>query len=286
MTTTETDPFAHRSHFDDGRLVETPRASVWFHDSGGDGEPLLMLGGFTAGHFVFDLARPYLDRYRLLTLEPGGLGPSRSGDGNYGAETWAEEAVAVLDELQIQQSLVWATGFGSYTAYALAALYPERVRALIAYTDVWAADETKSYAKIWAVYSTIVDNFGAQGFGARVLANVFDVSGVSWFGDWEARNIEEVLNLETVHDTVGYGCTRADVRHLLGDLRCPLAILQGAQTWEGEGISEHDDPSLALLRERRPDLGLISIEQAHPAYVLVQKPQTCAEAVMDYFDSL
>ena len=54
----EFDPFAARSTPDSGSVVETDRVSLWHHDTGGDGEPVLLLGGFTAGHFAFDFVRP------------------------------------------------------------------------------------------------------------------------------------------------------------------------------------------------------------------------------------
>lgn len=280
------DPFAHRSNFADGRIVATPRAKLWVHDSG-EGDPIFLLGGFTAGHFIFDLLRPYLSGYRLLTWEPRGLGPS-SGSPDEGealsAELWAADLADLLHVLKLHRCRLWATGFGSYIAFALAAVRPDLVSALATYTDIWAGDETKAYGKFWAVYRAIVDNFGTKGFGARALANVFDVSGVDWFGAWEARNIEEVLRPETVEATVGYGCLRADVRHHLPHIAAPVLIVQGGLSWDGQAIEEQDDPSLAVLRRQVRQLELATIPGAHPAYVLVQEPERCAAAVRAFFE--
>jgi len=54
------DPFVGRTEPSDGEVVETARVPLWCHDTGGEGEPLVLLGGFTAGHFGFDFVRPYL----------------------------------------------------------------------------------------------------------------------------------------------------------------------------------------------------------------------------------
>ena len=43
--------------------------------TGKAGEPLLLLGGPSVGHFHFDFVRPYLADYRLVTWEPRGLRP-------------------------------------------------------------------------------------------------------------------------------------------------------------------------------------------------------------------
>ena len=73
------DPFAGRIDPSAGRRpVETARVPLWVHDTGGRaGEPVLLLGGFTAGHFAFDFVRPLLRTPRRLHhWEPRGLGRS------------------------------------------------------------------------------------------------------------------------------------------------------------------------------------------------------------------
>jgi pimeloyl-ACP methyl ester carboxylesterase len=178
----------------------------------------------------------------------------------------------------VERAHIWAAGFGSYIALRFAAEYPDALGGLLTYSDVWAGDETKGYAKIWDVYSAIVRNVGTTGFGACVLANVFDVSDIPWFGAWEARNIEEVLHPETVEATVGYGLLRADVRDDLARVRAPTVVIQGNRTWDGRTLDEADDPSLALMRERIARFEVVNIPDAHPAYVLVQHPADCAHA--------
>ena len=53
MNASAMDPFVGRTEPSAGQIVETARLRLWFHDTGGSGEPLVLLGGFTAGHFVF-----------------------------------------------------------------------------------------------------------------------------------------------------------------------------------------------------------------------------------------
>lgn len=274
-------PFFGRSTLDSGRIVETDRVPLWVHESGGAGEPVLLLGGFTAGHFAFDFVRPFLDEHRLITWEPRGLGRSARPDPQlepYSVDVWAEDLRALMDALDVPRAHVWAIGFGSYIGHRFAARHPDRVGAYVTYTDVWAGDPQKAYPRIWEVYRAIVRNFGTTGFGARVLANVFDVSDVEWFGDWEARNIEETLHPETVDATVGYCLSEADVRDELPGIEAPTLVLQGDRTWDGRTIDPADDPSLTLMREAVPRLQTHRIRDAHPGYVCVQKPAELAAA--------
>jgi pimeloyl-ACP methyl ester carboxylesterase len=272
---TDFDPFAGRSTPDAGRIVETDRVALWCHDDGGPGEPVLLIGGFTAGHFAFDFVRSQLAGHRLITWEPRGLGRSACPDPSaepYSVAMWAEDLRALMDALGLERAHVWALGFGSYIAHRFAAVHPQRVGALVTYTDVWARDPQKRYPEIWDVYSAVVRNFGTTGFGARVLANVFDVSDVAWFGRWEAQNIEDVLHPETVDATVGHCLNEADVRDDLEAIRSPTLVLMGDRTWDGRTIDPADDDSLTLMRERVGGLEVHLIADAHPGYVAVQKP--------------
>jgi pimeloyl-ACP methyl ester carboxylesterase len=279
------DPFADRSTPDSGRVIETDRERLWIHESGGNGEPVLLLGGFTAGHFAFDFVRPHLGAHRLITWEPRGLGRSACPDPDdepYSVGSWAEDLRALMDALALERAHVWALGFGSYIGHRFAARHADRVGAYVTYTDVWAGDPQKAYPKIWQVYSAIARNFGTTGFGARVLANVFDVSDIPWFGTWEARNIEDVLHPETVAATVGHCLTEADVRDDLAAIEAPTLVLQGDRTWDGRTIDPADDPSLRLMLERVARIESKLIADAHPGYVCVQKPLEFAAGAREF----
>jgi pimeloyl-ACP methyl ester carboxylesterase len=261
-----------------GGLVDCGEVVLWCSDAG-DGEPLTLIGGFTAGHHAFDFVRPHLSRYRTLTWEPRGLGASDCPDPathEYGAEVWARDLAALLDARGVDRTHLWAVGFGNYIGVRFAAEYPERVGGFVGYTDTWAGDPAKAYDRIWNVYRAIVENFGTKGIGARMLAGIFDVP-VPWFAAWEARNVEEVLHPETVAATVGYGLTQADVRDDLERIEAPMLVVQGDLGWAGGKVA--GDASLALMRERVRNLEVVVIPDAHPQYVLVQKPEECAAAV-------
>lgn len=262
---------------DPGRVVDTGEVELWCSDLG-DGDALFLVGGFTAGHHVFDFVRPYLADLRTITWEPRGLGRSGRPDGPYGVEVWAEDLRRLLDVVGVERTHLWAAGFGNYIAVRFAAEHPERVGAVVGYTDVWAGDPAKAYDRIWSVYATIIENFGTTGFGARMLTGLFDVP-LPWFAAWEARNVEEVVHPDTVERTVGYCLTQADVRAELPRIQAPFLVLQGDTGWVGEPVDPEDDPSLRLMREAVSQLELTVIPDTHAGYVLAQEPRECAEAV-------
>jgi pimeloyl-ACP methyl ester carboxylesterase len=265
---------------DPGRIVDTREVELWCSDLG-DGDALFLVGGFTAGHHVWDFARPYLRELRTITWEPRGLGRSARPPGDYSVELWADDLALLLDVLGVERTHLWAGGFGNYIAVRFAAAYPERVGAIAGYTDVWAGDPAKAYGRIWEVYRAIIQNFGTTGFGARMLTGIFDVP-LPWFPAWEARNVEEVVHVDTATRTVGYCLTKADVRAELPRVRAPFLVVQGDVGWAGERVDPDDDPSLALMRDAMPQLEVAVIPGAHAGYVLAQRPQNCAETVLDF----
>jgi len=265
---------------DPGRIVDTGEVELWCSDLG-KGDPLVLLGGFTAGHHVWDFARPYLGELRTITWEPRGLGRSARPDGQYSVRLWADDLARLLDALDVERAHLWAGGFGNYIAVRFAAAYPDRVGAVAGYTDVWAGDPAKAYDRIWNVYRAIVENFGTTGFGARMLTGIFDVP-LPWFPAWEARNVEEVVHVDTFERTVGYCLTEADVRDDLPRIRAPFLVVQGDVGWAGERVDPDEDPSLAAMREAIPQLEVAVIPGAHAGYVLAQRPQECAEKVLGF----
>lgn len=274
-----------RTTFDTGTLVDTGTVSLWFHDAGGDGEPVFFLGGWTAGHFQYDLVRPYMSGHRLLTWEPRGMGPSDCPDPSthpYNLDVLSDDLRDLLNAVGVERTHLWAGGFASYHALRFAARHPSLVGAVVTYNDVWAGDPMMAYDRIWIVYRTIVEQFGTTGLGARMLAGSFGVSDPPWFHDWETANIEESSHPETAEALVGYGCLHADVREDLAQIEAPVLVLRGDQSWTGGAIAERDDGSLELMRERVPRLEVVTVRDAHPGYAVVQYPEECATKVKDF----
>ena len=270
----------------DGFLVDTGSVRVWCHDAGGAGVPLVLLGGMTAGHFIWDFVRPHLTAagFRTITWEPRGLGASDRPPPPYGVEVWADDLRDLLGVLGVERAHLWATGFGSYYALRFAAAHAAAVGALVTYTDSWPGDPAKGYARTWARFRSIVEEDGTRGEGARRLAATFHVPWLPWFADWEAANVEEVLHPETVEHTVGYALTQADVRGDLGRVRAPVLALLGGLDREGRPADLAGDASLELLKQSIGQLEVAVIDGSHPAYVLAHKPAECAAAVTSFLE--
>ncbi|GAA0699993.1 alpha/beta hydrolase [Kitasatospora atroaurantiaca] len=98
----------------------------------GEGLPLVLLAGQANNHHWWDGVRDdfHADR-STLTLDYRGTGESDKPDIPYSTEVFAQDVIAVLDELGVDRADVYGTSMGGRVAQHLAARHPYRVRALV-----------------------------------------------------------------------------------------------------------------------------------------------------------
>jgi pimeloyl-ACP methyl ester carboxylesterase len=104
---------------------------IW-HDSHGDGEPLLMIPGFSTNATVYWALAPLLARhFRVVLMDPRGAGRSDVPEPPYTMRHFADDCAAVLDAAGIDSAHVLGTSFGGMVAQHLALEHPQRVRGLV-----------------------------------------------------------------------------------------------------------------------------------------------------------
>ncbi|RPK83193.1 MULTISPECIES: alpha/beta fold hydrolase [Streptomyces] len=98
----------------------------------GEGAPLVLLAGQANNHHWWDTVRADFHPARsTLTLDYRGTGDSDKPDSPHSTELFAQDVVAVLDELRIDRADIYGTSMGGRVAQQLAAHHPHRVRALV-----------------------------------------------------------------------------------------------------------------------------------------------------------
>lgn len=106
--------------------------TCWHVLEGGHGETLVLLHGFNADADHFNrVARPLARHFRILAPDLPGFGATRSRAAvDYRIEAQAERLVRWLDAAGIQRCYLGGSSMGGYIALAVAARWPERIRAL------------------------------------------------------------------------------------------------------------------------------------------------------------
>ncbi|HEY6501022.1 MAG TPA: alpha/beta hydrolase [Streptosporangiaceae bacterium] len=115
----------------ESRLVDV--AGVRLHTvSGGDGPPLLLVGGWPQTWYAWRLVMPRLARdHRVVAVDPRGVGVSDKPYEGYDSATLASELVALMDRLGYARFALAGHDVGMWTAYAAAADHPGRITRLV-----------------------------------------------------------------------------------------------------------------------------------------------------------
>lgn len=107
----------------DGRLMG-------FVDSGGEGQVLLLLHGYSDTSRSFSLLEPWLSAYRLIIPDLPGHGASAAGSGLAVAD-FADDVAALLLALDIECCIVVGHSMGAMIGMQLHALLVEKIKGLV-----------------------------------------------------------------------------------------------------------------------------------------------------------
>ena len=114
------------------KQVELPNGMRLAYVEAGNpnGEPLLLLHGYTDTSRSWSLLVPHLSEYRLLIPDQRGHGASGAPECCYTIADFAYDARLFLDALGVKRAAVAGHSMGSMVAMAMAAEYPDRVSAI------------------------------------------------------------------------------------------------------------------------------------------------------------
>src|SRR6201991_2942338 len=103
-----------------------------YWESTGDGPPVLLVMGLgLSGGAWWRTVETLSRRFRVITFDNRGVGRSRGLTPAYTTEALADDAVAVLDALEVDQANVYGLSLGGMVAQQIALRHPRRVRSLV-----------------------------------------------------------------------------------------------------------------------------------------------------------
>ena len=98
----------------------------------GDRPAVVMLHGITDSSFSFSRVMPLLaGRFRTIAVDQRGHGDSDRPEGEYSIDAFANDALELMDVLQIPAATVIGHSMGSFVARRMADLDPHRVTRLV-----------------------------------------------------------------------------------------------------------------------------------------------------------
>ncbi len=124
-------PYAYTAEFS-GRHVELPDVKLWIIDSGGSGEPVILMHPRTGNSDIWQYTIPALAAagYRAIAVDSPGWGKSTVRPGADPLPV-ADTLNVLFDQLQLDKVHLVGTAMGGYVVLDYAVWKPERVSSLV-----------------------------------------------------------------------------------------------------------------------------------------------------------
>jgi pimeloyl-ACP methyl ester carboxylesterase len=226
----------------------------------GRGEPILFLHEFAGDHRSWEpQVRAFARRHRCIVYAARGYPPSDVPNdlGAYSQARAVDDALAVLDALDVERAHVVGLSMGGFATLHLGLRAPERARSLVVAGCGYGAQPERQEA-FRRESGVIADAFAAEGAGevakryaigpARVQFQNKDPRGWAEFAARLAEHSSEGSSL-TMRGVQAARPSLYDLRDELRALRVPTLLVAGD---EDEGCLE---PSL-MLKRTIPTAGL------------------------------
>lgn len=140
------------------------------HETTGQGEPLLLVMGTSGAVGLWGgLVGRLAEHYQVIAFDNRGLGGSERGDGEISVASLAEDAVALLEALDVPRAHLVGWSLGSAIVQVAALAHPDRVGSAVLYST-WGRCDGFQRAVLTALRHPYVTRDMEAAFGAAGLA--------------------------------------------------------------------------------------------------------------------
>jgi pimeloyl-ACP methyl ester carboxylesterase len=150
--------------------LDAGRLRVHYAEAGG-GPPLLLLHGWPQHFWCWRRVVPELaHEFRLICPDLRGFGWSDAPARGYDSETFAADAVALLDALELERAGVIGHDWGGFASFLIALEHPERVGGLLAVSTPipWLRPSPRLAAATWRTwYAWVLAAIGREAVRRR-----------------------------------------------------------------------------------------------------------------------
>lgn len=204
-------------------VAEVNDQRITYTDSGGDGPAVLFSHGFLMDHTMFDdQVEALRDDYRCIAWDERGFGDTPvTAPFTY----WdsADDAVALLDHLGIDQAVFVGMSQGGFLSMRAALAHPDRVRGLVL-IDTQAGQEDPAVAEGYEALLTHWLGDEPLGDVGQYVAGLIlgrPELAAEWIPKWEVRRPDFSRH---VADCL---LQRDDITDRLGEISAPALVIHG-----------------------------------------------------------
>ena len=201
------------------------------YDVRGTGPALLLLHAFPLGLAMWDdQARALSAAFQVVRFDCRGFGGSPPGDGLLTMERIADDAVALLDHLEVAAATVCGLSMGGYAAFALVRRHPARLRGLVL-ADTKAGADTDAARRTRAEQAEAVRREGTTAIADAFLPRLVGKTTHAERPAVVARLRDLILANPPrgVTDALAGLAARADSTSTLREIRVPTLVVCGEE---------------------------------------------------------
>ncbi len=201
--------------------------------SEGTGTPMLLLHGYPLSGELFSRNRPALARagYRVITIDHRGYGRSTAPQEDPGSlQTYARDALAVMDQLHIPQAIIGGMSMGGPIVFEMYREAPERFKGMIL-IDTIANPASVVEQNLWRGMAQKAQQYGPQSLAPELLKDMLTgATRKARKGDADFLT-GLVKQASVAADVAGANvlATRPDSVPTLDIIRVPTLIIEGEE---------------------------------------------------------
>jgi 3-oxoadipate enol-lactonase len=238
-----------------------------YYETVGDGEPLLLISGQTYDHTAWDEAREdFSDRYRVIVYDHRGTGASdKPRQPPYSTRGFAQDAVAILDDLGIERAHAYGVSMGGRIGQWLGIEHGRRVGSLVlGCTTPGNAHGVRRSAEADAIM--------ASGDPARLLDLLVSREWLMSHPEFARKRAEAAGHpIPPYAQQLHYRASEAhDAWDLLPTIRSPTLVIHGSED------AVNVPANAPLLAQRIPGAELHVIPGARHAYFWDHRRESAA----------
>ncbi|UCH25969.1 MAG: alpha/beta hydrolase [Trueperaceae bacterium] len=260
--------------------LKRPNGTLAFDDSGGSGEPVIMIPGIGDLRSEYRFLAPELQRagYRVITLDLRGHGESSAVWPEYNVEAVAGDILALIDHLQAEPATVIGTSFAPAAALWAAAEAPDKIRRLVLISShLEAAGQTFSEKAQNALLKLLISSPWKARLWETFYASWYPSEKPQDFDDYLAKlraNIREPGRFEAIKTLLF--ADRDGLAERLAKVNTPALIVMGTRD------NHFKDPAVEAERIAAKISGQVRLIDGAGHYPHAEMPSQTAPAVLDF----